>query len=370
MKKFNLYTVTFFAVSIVILMISFFSFQYLYTSSKEDLFNSKFEAGKREAREIGKLLELQLKDGISKENVIQNLQNSIVNTDTQSGFICMYNQNGIELCHPNPALIGQKINKNNSGFTSGDENKSDFIEILNSGKENTGIRNFNKNSNRASEIVSVFPVVGSNWMVASHANTEVIEQQISDLYLKFLIVFLIATLCILGISFLLIRMIYRKYEAQKNDEIRNLNDEINSLTAMNTQLNIIHEKLKLSDNHSLNEDSTENSKKRIITYHKDELISLESSEIAYFFLENNIVYVKTNTENQYSINSSLDELIKTLDSKIFYRANRQFIINVKAINNILVYGKNQLKIVTKPESDEIILISKNKVAEFKKWLEQ
>lgn len=370
MKKINLYTITFFAVSIVILLISFFSFRYLYSSSKKDVFNTTFEARKRESREIGKLLELQLKQGIPKETVIQNLQSSIVNTDTQSGFICMYNQSGIELCHPNPALIGRKVDKNSSEFIVDNDKPFDFLEILNSGIASTGVHHFNKNSNRTSEIVSFYPVEGSNWMVASHANIEVIEKQISDLYLTFLIVFLLATLSILGISFFLIRMIYKKYENQKNDEIKTLNDEVNALTAINTQLHLIHEKHREITHNVVDDESTENSKKRIITYHKDELISLETSEIAYFFLENNIVYIKTCSGNQYSINSSLDELIKTLDPQLFYRANRQCIINVKAINNILVFGKNQLKLVVKPESDEVILISKNKVAEFKKWLEQ
>jgi DNA-binding LytR/AlgR family response regulator len=369
MKKINLYTITFSAISIVILLISFFSFRYLYSSSKKDVFNSTFEAGKREAREIGKLLELQLKQGLSEETVIQNLQSSIVNTDTQSGFICMYNQKGIELCHPNPALVGKKVETNSSAFIL-DNKQFDFLEILHSGKASTGIHHFNEASNRASEIVSFYPVEGSNWMVASHANIDVIEQQISDLYLTFLIVFLIATLSILGISFFLIRMIYKKYEAQKNDEIKSLNDEVNTLTAINTQLHLIHEKYRDNSNDFLREESTDNVKKRIITYHKDELMSLETSEIAYFFLENNIVYIKTCSGNQYSVNSSLDELIKTLDPQLFYRANRQYIINVKAINNILVYGKNQLKLMVKPESDEMILISKNRVSEFKKWLEQ
>ncbi len=353
----------------MILLISFFSFRYLYSSSKKDVFNSTFEAGKREAREIGKLLELQLKQGLSKETVIQNLQSSIVNTDTQSGFICMYNQNGIELCHPNPALVGRKVEINSSEFIVNNK-EFDFLEILNSGKASTGIHHFNKTSNRSSEIVSFYPVEGSNWMVASHANIEVIEKQISDLYLTFLIVFLIATLSILGISFFVIRMLYKKYEDQKNNEIKNLNDELNTLATINTQLHVIHKKYSENNNISLNEESTDNLKRRIITYHKDELISLETSEIAYFFLENNIVYIKTCSESQYSVNSSLDELIKTLDPQMFYRANRQFIINVKAINNILVYGKNQLKLVVKPESNEIILISKNRVSEFKKWLEQ
>ncbi|MBK1895545.1 LytR/AlgR family response regulator transcription factor [Chryseobacterium paridis] len=370
MKKINLYTITFFAVSIIILLISFLSFRYLYSSSKEDIFNSKIEAGKRESREIGKLLELQLKQGLSKEVVIQNLQSSIVNTDTQSGFICMYNRNGIELCHPNPALIGHKIDKNNSDFVTGDQNQSDFADILNSGQISAGVRNFPEKMKRSSEIVSVYPVQGSDWMVASHANINSLEQQITNLYQKFLLVFIIASLIILGISFIVIRWIYKKYEDKKNEIINDLNLEINNLTTLNKQLNTIQEKYQEIPPIRSDESITESSKKRIITYHKDELISLETSEIAYFFLESNTVYLLTFKGGQYSINSSLDEIIKTLDNEMFYRANRQFIINIKAIGSILMYGKNQLKLVVQPESSETILISKNKVAEFKKWIEQ
>lgn len=368
MKKIRLYTITFLAVGLVTLLISFFSFQFLYKSSKKELFNSKLEAGKRESREIGKLLELQLKSGLSEQQVITNLQNSIANTDTQSGFICIYNQKGIELCHPNPELVGKVIRKNNSDFTS-DEAGSDFADILNVGKETTGVRNFSANSNRSSEIVSVYPVSGSDWMLASHANIRVIEREISELYLRFLLIFIVATLVILGISFFLIRMIYKKYESDKEQQLNNLNNEVNVLTAMNTRLKLIQKNAGAHQQDPASE-TAENTKKRIITYHKDELISLETTEIAYIFLENNIVYIKTHAGNQYSINSSLDELTAMLDPFKFYRANRQYIINISAIKNILVYGKNQLKIVVVPKSEEDILISKNRVAEFKKWLEQ
>ena len=59
---------TFFAVSGIIVLISILSFKYLFASSKENLFSSKLEAGKRESREIGKLLELQLKRRSFKTN--------------------------------------------------------------------------------------------------------------------------------------------------------------------------------------------------------------------------------------------------------------------------------------------------------------
>jgi len=53
----------------------------------------------------------------------------------------------------------------------------------------------------------------------------------------------------------------------------------------------------------------------------------------------------------------------------FFRANRQHIISVKGIDEILRYGNNQLKIKLIPASlDNAIVISKNRVSEFKKWL--
>ncbi|WP_312176667.1 LytTR family transcriptional regulator [Chryseobacterium sp.] len=281
MKKIKLYTLTFLAVGTVILLISFFAFEYLYISSRQELFSSKLEAGTRESREVGKLLELQLKSGLSHKQVIQNLQNSIANTDMQSGFICMYNRKGIELCHPNPALIGQVIDSNNSELISGGASFG-FSEVLNAGKENVGIRHFSKESGRSSEIVSVFPVAGSDWMVASHANTKVIEQEISGLYLRFLFIFLLATIIILVLSFLLIRMLYREYEGFKEKQISDLNDEMNTLTAMNMQLNLLHSQSNINESEKA-DGNLENIRKRIITYHKDELISLEADEIAYFF---------------------------------------------------------------------------------------
>jgi DNA-binding LytR/AlgR family response regulator len=67
-------------------------------------------------------------------------------------------------------------------------------------------------------------------------------------------------------------------------------------------------------------------------------------------------------------NSSLDELYASLDEFNFYRANRQVIIAVQAIQKIIKYGNNQLKIVAQPETNIDVIISKNKAAEFKQWL--
>jgi hypothetical protein len=371
MNKTRLHIYVFITVTTTVLLISFFSFRYLYQVASEKLWTNKMESGKRESREIGRLLEQQLLTGIEKPQVIRNLQQSIENTDVQSEFICMYDKNGIELCHPNPALIGQKIEQNNSQLDLGEgKNSISFSEVISSQKKLGGIRNFPKSQHRSSEIVNVYPVKGSDWIVASHANIDVMHQELSDLYKQFSIGFLLSTLIIITCCLLLIRRIYSKHEQALEDEIAGLNEKINSLSTLNLQLNTLQEKLQDQILVQHPEREKENGRKRIITYHKDELIHLDVSEIAYFFLDGSTVLIFTLDNKQFSTNISLDELMKQLDNDIFYRANRQFIINMRSIKTIFVYGKNQLRIVTDPKTSESVIISKNKVAEFKKWLDR
>ena len=103
---------------------------------------------------------------------------------------------------------------------------------------------------------------------------------------------------------------------------------------------------------------------------KDEIITIDTEDIAYIILSGNTISVFTFQNKIYNLNTSLDDLMKELDNKNFYRANRQFIININAIENIWIYGRNQLRIDTKPKCPEPIIISKNKVSEFKKWLDK
>ncbi|WP_246073419.1 LytR/AlgR family response regulator transcription factor [Dinghuibacter silviterrae] len=303
------------------------------------------ESGRRETREIGRLLEEQLDNGQPPQKVIDNLQQSIVNTDAQSEFVCMYDTNGIELCHPDPALVGQKIDAGNSLFIR-NGSPAPFSDILHLGKAGTGLRSFPVAKHRSSEIVTVYPVKGSDWMVAAHANVTVLQAQLDNLYHQFMVGIILMVLLISGSCFLLIRLIYGKYERQMDQEILRLNKDLAAKKV------------------------AESTRKRLVTYQRDEMVSLEVGDIAFIFLSENSVFVQTFLNQRHTVNTSLDELMKQLDNDIFYRANRQCIVNVNAIKTILVYGKNQLQLVMHPQAPEEIIISKNKAAEFKDWLDR
>jgi hypothetical protein len=321
------------------------------------------ESGRRETREVGRMLERQLQTGLTPQQVIDNLEQSIVNTDAQSEFICMYNTAGIELCHPDPALVGQKIDAGNSRLASTD-GQTAFSDALRSGKAVAGIRNFPAARHRSSEIVTVYPVKGSNWMVAAHANIAVLQAELNDLYHQFLAGFLLTALLVSGICYFLIRLIYSNYEQRMDREILRLNQEINSLLLLNRHLEAMHEKIKTPP------PALDSVRRRLVTYQKDQMMSLEVRDIAFISLAADGVTVQAFQNQAYAVQASLDELMTQLDPDTFYRANRQYIINVNAIKTILIYGRNQLQVITHPPSPGEIIISKNKVAEFKKWLDR
>lgn len=350
-------------------LVSILCFFILYQSAKSRVLEEKLSSGTREVREIGKLLETQLKSGLSQEKVIDNLQQSIVNMDIGVDFICMYNTSGVELCHPNPAFIGKKITENDSRVRTLDTSIDlPFLEILKSGKATSGIRSFTKNNDRASEIVNVYPVVGTNWLVASHVNIPALQAQLSGLYYKFLAVFLIGILSIIVFSYLLMRVLYRRYEQLINKELDGLNEEVNLLNALNHQL--IQSQNEIQNKAATGISEQEGNKQRIVTYQKDKMLSVKTTDLAYVYLKNGLPYLRTFSKDNYPVNASLDELMTQLDRAGFYRVNRQFIVNINAIKTIYIYGKNQLKLITQPSFEETVLISKNKVAAFKKWLDR
>jgi DNA-binding LytR/AlgR family response regulator len=368
MKKVHINTLLLIGISTVVIIVSLVSSVLLYQSAKDDLWNSRLESGDRRVREIGGLLETQLQSGLSPEQVVTNLQKSIVNTDVGTEFICMYNREGVELCHPNPALIGKKISLGNSRILKKDSSSA-FLEVLNSGKMNGGIRTFPEDSNKSSEILNVYPVNGTNWMVASHIKIPRLEEQLRDLYLKFIVGFLLTTVIITSCSFIFVRTIYSRYEAKMNQEIEALNNELSNLTALNHQL-LVQKEQKAQLARVDPDQEKQVPKKRIVAYHKDKLVSIDTDTLAFAFLENGITYIQTFSEEHYPVNDSLDELMKQLDNDDFYRANRQFVVNLKAISTIYIYGKNQLKLITSPKSPTEVIISKNKVAAFKQWLDR
>ena len=98
--------------------------------------------------------------------------------------------------------------------------------------------------------------------------------------------------------------------------------------------------------------------------------SIPVEEIDYYFICEKSTFICTKEGKNYAIDYYLDQLEKLVDSQLFFRINRKFIINLDAVKDIIAYSNSRLKIILKNPPDEDAIVSREKVKDFKKWLDR
>jgi len=96
-------------------------------------------------------------------------------------------------------------------------------------------------------------------------------------------------------------------------------------------------------------------------------ISIQVENICSFFVEERSTFFKTNQDKTYDLDYSLDQLQNMVDPSQFFRINRNYLVNINCIDEIISYSTNRLKLkLGKTEQ----IVSRDKVAEFKQWMDR
>ncbi len=112
-------------------------------------------------------------------------------------------------------------------------------------------------------------------------------------------------------------------------------------------------------------------KNRFLVKLGDRLESVSEENIGYFQARDKMVLLITQNGKKYPVDYSLDDLERLLHPDYFFRINRQFVVRIDAIQSIHSYFHGKLKIVLAPKvNDQDIVISREKSAQFKQWLDQ
>ncbi|MEO1049898.1 MAG: LytTR family DNA-binding domain-containing protein [Bacteroidota bacterium] len=109
-------------------------------------------------------------------------------------------------------------------------------------------------------------------------------------------------------------------------------------------------------------------KKRFLVKKGLDYVAVTSKEIAYFFTEHKIVFLKDIQGNKYIVDKTLTDLQEDLDPNDFFRANRKYIVNIDAIEKFKSdAGKICLELV--PATQEEVHVSKENAPNFRNWVE-
>lgn len=110
-------------------------------------------------------------------------------------------------------------------------------------------------------------------------------------------------------------------------------------------------------------------KKRFLIKTGDQWKTVESNQIAYFLFADGCIELYTLDGKKVLIDGSLDQLAMELNPDHFFRINRKLILNSKAICKIHSHFNSRLKLDLTPEINDEIIVSRERVADFKTWLD-
>ena len=106
---------------------------------------------------------------------------------------------------------------------------------------------------------------------------------------------------------------------------------------------------------------------RIVARKGSEFVTLPMEDIAYFFTEHKVVFVRDKLGRQFMLDKTLSDLEQTLDGKHFFRLNRKYVANVGAIEKFRSHS-GKVRIFLKPAVNEEVFVSKETAPDFRRWI--
>jgi two-component system, LytTR family, response regulator LytT len=111
-------------------------------------------------------------------------------------------------------------------------------------------------------------------------------------------------------------------------------------------------------------------KTRFLIKTGESLYAIRCSEIRYILIDSQIVNIVNESNKRFIVDYAMDELEEMLDPRNFFRINRQMIISFDAIKSIHTYFNSRLILKLSPDFDRDVIVSREKVLDFKKWLDR
>lgn len=371
MKNYRFYLYTLVILLVFSICATFVGVDYLSRSYTIQVLDNEIRSAQQQAKDIAIMAKGALESEVSKESIASSMNAALKNSDEETTFLVVFDWSNTIIAHPDYTLIGDKQVKTESegltldmGIAPDSEEVYDFISTLEDVKSGH------------SEIFYIANIEhdDSDWIVSAHLNIEQLKTVTkgwkNQAYLVFSIVALIIILIVMGT----IRLITSYYEAQLRLKSSQLEDGVLNLSKLNDSLDNYQK--KLGELTSLQTPETSSSpvettkeKQRILTYVRNELMPVSTEDIGYIYVENTITYVVQKDGKRSTTSESLDQIYSYLDEGSFFRANRQIIVAISAIDKIIKFGNSKLKIQVTPASEIDIIIGKNKAAAFKQWLD-
>jgi DNA-binding LytR/AlgR family response regulator len=111
-------------------------------------------------------------------------------------------------------------------------------------------------------------------------------------------------------------------------------------------------------------------KTRFVVKVGEHLRTIEVASIRYFFSQEKTTFCVTDDNRTHILDYTLEQLEEMLDPSEFYRINRKYFVRSGSIQDIISYTNSRLKLILKGSQDNDIIVARERVQEFKTWLDR
>ena len=111
-------------------------------------------------------------------------------------------------------------------------------------------------------------------------------------------------------------------------------------------------------------------KERFVVKVGDHLKTVESANIQLIYSQDKGTYLFTKEGKRFLVDYTLDSIEELLNSSQFFRISRKYIVNLNYIKDIIAFTNSRLEIVINHFEEDQIIVARERVGEFKAWLDR
>ena len=110
-------------------------------------------------------------------------------------------------------------------------------------------------------------------------------------------------------------------------------------------------------------------KNRFVVKVGEHLKMIPVEQIIYFFSQEKSIWLCAIDGRQYPIEQFIDTIVESVDPARFFRINRKYLVAIDAITDIVVHSGSRLHLKLPLCDNESTIVSRERVADFKVWIE-
>lgn len=110
-------------------------------------------------------------------------------------------------------------------------------------------------------------------------------------------------------------------------------------------------------------------KERFVIKVGEHLKTIEVKSILYFYSQEKATFCHADNRN-HILDFTLEQVEALVDPADFFRVNRKYLVRADSIRDIISYTNSRLRLVLKNSQDNDVIVARERVQEFRQWLDR